>query len=165
MPPGAQLKIFMYLLTEKEFEKFKDDLKKAKRRLLEITMQKGEAAEVGGNAWHDNFSFEELVRRENSTMVEIAKLRDIILKAKIVKTKEDHVVQVGSSVVVELGTNKGDIKEERFEIVGYMQSDPEHKKISYNSPLGAAVLGRSVGDQAEFSVGKLTKRIKIIRIE
>jgi transcription elongation factor GreA len=46
-------------------------------------------------------------------------------------------------------------------IVGPLEADPENDRISYESPLGAAFLGRKVGDVVEASVPAGTARYEI----
>jgi transcription elongation factor GreA len=51
-------------------------------------------------------------------------------------------VQVGTEVTVQAE----DEPEETYRIVGAAEADPRNGKISYESPLGAALLGRRIGD-------------------
>ena len=51
---------------------------------------------------------------------------------------------VASKVAVKIGS-----KEEVFTVVGEWEADPASKKISHESPLGKALLGKSKGDNVE----------------
>lgn len=70
-------------------------------------------------------------------------------------------VRVGVQVTVE-STGEPD---ETYTIVGAAEANPREGKISHESPLGAALLGRKVGDRVSIDApaGKLTFRIKAIR--
>jgi len=65
-------------------------------------------------------------------------------------------INVGSSVKVKVN----DI-ETVFEIVGEWEADPINKKISHESPLGQALVGKTVGEKVEVEapVGKITYEI------
>lgn len=53
-------------------------------------------------------------------------------------------VALGSKVTVKIGS-----KEEVFSVVGEWEADPAAKKISHESPLGKALLGKSKGETVE----------------
>ncbi len=55
-----------------------------------------------------------------------------------------HIVKLGSKVVL---TVKG--KKEIFTVVGEWEADPKDKKISHESPLGKALIGKKVGEKVE----------------
>ena len=69
-------------------------------------------------------------------------------------------VRVGATVVVEVN---GKTKE--FRILGTQESDPSRGRISYHSPLGAALMGKKAGDVAAVSANgkELTYRIVEVR--
>lgn len=58
----------------------------------------------------------------------------------------------GNGSAVELGTEvtlKIDGKEEVYRVVGEWEADPAEKKISHESPLGKALLGKKIGESVE----------------
>jgi len=66
---------------------------------------------------------------------------------------------LGCRVTVEVHGQKG-----VFHLVGEWEADPASQKISHESPLGKALLGRKVGDQVEVEapVGKLVYSVVAI---
>ena len=44
-----------------------------------------------------------------------------------------------------------DDKKVRYQLVGQVEADASHGRISFNSPLGRALIGREVGDEVEVS--------------
>lgn len=71
-----------------------------------------------------------------------------ILFKQVEIIKEVH--QSGGQQVVNLGSQVTltiDGKKEVFSIVGEWEADPTEQKISHESPLGKALIGKSVGDQ------------------
>jgi transcription elongation factor GreA len=68
--------------------------------------------------------------------------------------------RIGSTLTVEK-----DGAEKTFTIVGSEESKPEENKISNESPLGAAFLGKKVGDSAVVSTPNGQATYKITRVE
>ncbi len=75
--------------------------------------------------------------------------------------KTSSVVIVGSEVTVQEGNEPPEI----FYIVGAAEANPREGKISNESPLGRALLGRKVGDKVKVDApaGQLTFKIKSIK--
>jgi len=71
--------------------------------------------------------------------------------------KNTGKVQVGSTVKIKISGNS--IKE--FSIVSHMESDPTQNKISDQSPLGLALIGKKLNDEIEVTapVGKISYKI------
>ena len=53
----------------------------------------------------------------------------------------------------------------KYQIVGETEADARIGRISYNSPLGRALIGRNVGDEVEFSAPSGDKYYEIEKIE
>jgi len=84
----------------------------------------------------------------------IAELEEVLGRVEAIKEdncKHDKV-DLGCKVKVEVNG-----EENIFHIVGEWEADPNSKKISHESPLGRALLGKKVGDKVEVEapVGKL----------
>ncbi|MBU0650030.1 transcription elongation factor GreA [Patescibacteria group bacterium] len=85
--------------------------------------------------------------RDEQAFIEgrIAELEDIITNAVVSKGVGcKGVVEIGCKVKVHV-----DGEEEEYHLVGAPEADPKIKKISYESPLGRALVGKKVGDQVE----------------
>lgn len=79
----------------------------------------------------------------------IEEIEDLLKQATIISdtTKNGGAkaqVAIGSKVTVKVGS-----KEEEFTVVGEWEADPTAKKISHESPLGKALLGKSKGEKVE----------------
>jgi len=90
----------------------------------------------------------------------IAELEDIIHGAKVVTTHSSKNVDIGCRVTVNFGNKK-----EIFKIVGEWEVDLQDKKISHESPLGKALMGKKVGDSAEVEAPAGKVVYKILSIE
>lgn len=70
-------------------------------------------------------------------------------------------IDIGSLVIVrDLDENKN----KKFEIVSSVESEPENMKISDESPLGKALLGRKIKDEISVKIPGKVLRLKVIDI-
>ena len=79
----------------------------------------------------------------------VEELEELLKQVKVIedttKSGGAHAeVALGSKVTVKIGS-----KEELFTVVGEWEADPASKKISHESPLGKALLGKSKGEKVE----------------
>ena len=58
-----------------------------------------------------------------------------------------------------------DDKKVKYQLVGQTEADAKDGRISYNSPLGRALIGREVGDEVEVSTPSGDRYYKIRKIE
>lgn len=86
----------------------------------------------------------------------IQELKHVVENAVVVSGKKGGGVSVGTKVKL-----KANGAEHVFDIVGEWEADPMEKKISHTSPLGAALVGKKVGEKVEVEapVGKITYEI------
>lgn len=79
----------------------------------------------------------------------IKEIENILKSVEIIqKPKNDGAVQLGSTVTI---TANGTTKQ--FEVVGTIEADPLEGKISDESPIGRALLGKKVGEEVELKIG------------
>jgi len=92
----------------------------------------------------------------------IEELKDIITRVNVVDIKKSGEEEVGIGSVVMVSINGS---QHEFSIVGEWEADPAAKKISHESPLGKALLGRKVGDNVEVEApaGKVTYIVKSVK--
>lgn len=87
-------------------------------------------------------------------------LEGIIAQVAVIKSdKRKRTVALGSKVTVQ-----GNGQRKIYTLVGEWEADPKLKKISYNSPLGKALMGKKVGEKVkiEAPAGKIIYTIKKI---
>ena len=146
--------------TKEGFEEAKRRLAQFEEKLAEAQKEKGEAA-YGGDTWHDNFAFEEASRQEDMLQRSIFELKARMAKAQLVETpKNSTVVQIGSKVEIQFG----DGSVELYTLLDSVSANPSKGIISYNSPLGSAIIGSKLGEEKNFKVGENMHRVKIISI-
>ena len=90
----------------------------------------------------------------------ITELEEILHGAKVVTSHGKHEVAVGCKVTLHIN-GKNDI----FHLVGEWEADPKQKKISHESPLGRALMGKKVGDKVEVEAPAGKINYKILSIE
>jgi transcription elongation factor GreA len=144
----------------------KEGLKKLKSELAvlvdekrpEIAKKIKEAREMGDIS--ENSAYDDARQEQAFIEGRIEELEEIIKNAVIREVKAKDSVDVGAKVVVHI---EGD--EEEFHIVGATEADPLNRKISHESPLGSALLGKKVGEKikVEAPVGDLT--YTVLKIE
>ena len=105
---------------------------------LEFAIKQGDISE--------NADYE--VAKQDQALIEgrIKELENIVLTAKIIEnTPVTGEVQVGSRVTV----LEDGFPPETYTIVGPTEAEPANGRISHESPVGAALLGKRVGDVAQ----------------
>lgn len=90
----------------------------------------------------------------------IVELEEILHGAQIITSHKKGQVDVGCKV-----TLHSDGKREIYTVVGEWEADPQEKKISHESPLGKALLGKKVGDKVEVEAPAGRLLYKILHIE
>jgi len=143
----------IYLTKEglEELKKEYTELSKVKRPdVLTRVSQARSMGDLSENA-------EYVAAREELSFIDgrIDELEELIKQAVLIQEshiKGNHVVKLGSTVTVHI---KG--KKEVFTVVGEWEADPKDKKISHESPLGKALIGKKVGEKVEVEApaGKL----------
>ncbi len=92
----------------------------------------------------------------------IAELENILQNVKIIsKPKGDSKVQLGSSVTLK----SDDGKKRDFQIVGTVEADPLNGKISDESPIGKALIGKKVGEEVEIQTPNDITTYKVAEIK
>ena len=92
------------------------------------------------------------------------KLEMDLQRAKITDFSEIGTETVGIGSIVNL-LDETTNKEITYTILGAWDSDPEKEVISYKTPLGAALLGKSPGDEVELHIEGVDSLLKIISIQ
>ena len=137
---------------KKELEHLKTVKRKEVSKKIEHTAAQGDLKE---NAGYD-------AAKEEQGFIEgrIKELSEIIAQADIIKRKEKDKVQIGSTVSLESNNGK-----DKFQIIGPEEADILEGKISFESPLGEALLGKKKGDSVRINTPGGFKGYKIIEIE
>ena len=111
----------------------------------------------------ENAEYHAAKERQGQVEAQIADLEDRLSRAMVIDptTLSGDKVVFGATVHL-LDENDKPVK---YQIVGETEADARIGRISYNSPLGRALIGRSVGDEVEFSAPSGDKYFEIEKIE
>lgn len=146
----------------KKLSKELENLKNVKRR--EIAGRIKEAISYGDLS--ENSEYEEAKNEQAFVEGRILELDEKIKSAKIIDEKKKaggKTVQIGSTITVRNKSVKGS-KPTQYTIVGSTEADYENK-ISNESPVGDALLDKSVGDKVKINVPAGVMEYEIINIK
>ena len=123
-----------------------------------VTDDLAEASAQGDRS--DNAGYREARRNQAKTISRIRFLQKILEHSRVIDPDalpKDRVCLLSRVVFTNLATNT----RMTFEIVSPHEMDLEAGKISLKSPIGAALMGKKVGDIAEAQVPSGTLRLRI----
>lgn len=134
----------IYLTKEglTELKKEYDELVNIKRP--DILSRVSQARNMGDLAENAEYA----AAREELSFIDgrIDELEELLKEVVVIRetVTSSHAVKLGSTVTLH---TKG--KKDTFTLVGEWEADPKAKKISHESPLGKALLGKKVGEKVE----------------
>jgi len=111
----------------------------------------------------ENAEYHAAKERQGQVEMQIAELEDRVSRAQIVDPTSLSGDRIVFAATVSLRDD--DDKPVRYQIVGPYEADARIGRISYNSPLGRALIGRRVGDEIEVTVPAGDRSYLIDKIE
>jgi transcription elongation factor GreA len=109
----------------------------------------------------DNAAYEDAKNEQARLEGRIMELEQLLAKAKLIDHGRTDVVSLGS--VVHLSTS--DDREYKYTLVGAFEANPSAGRISNESPVGKALLGRKAGELVMVSTPGGVKEYTILSIE
>lgn len=111
----------------------------------------------------ENAEYQVARQEQEKNESRISELEHIIGNVEIIKSTGNATkVRLGSKVKLEGGNGKAKTKE--FQVVGTVEADPLEGKISDESPIGQALMGKKVGEAVEIKTPAETSTYKIVAI-
>lgn len=148
----------IYLTKEglDELKKEYEELTKVKRP--QVVARVSDARDMGDLSENAEYS----AAREELSFIDgrIEELEELLKQVVMIEgngtSSSSSRVQLGSKVTVHAGDRKED-----YMVVGEWEADPTEKKISHESPLGKALMGKVVGDtfDVDAPAGKISYKI------
>lgn len=153
------------MVVKKTFRLTKDGIEELKRELADLQEQRVEIAEAirvarefGDLAENTEYQSSRAAQERNDAR--ITEIEHILQNVEEIKTpKAGAKVQLGSKV-----TLKGAKGTKEFQVVGTVEADPLNGKISDESPIGQALLGKKVGDEVEIKTPAETSTYTVASI-
>ena len=111
----------------------------------------------------ENAEYHAAKERQGQVEAMIADIEDQLSRAMVIDptTLSGDKVVFGATVTL----LDEDEKKVRYQLVGQVEADAKDGKISYNSPLGRALIGRQVGEEVEVSTPSGDRNYEIKKIE
>ncbi len=150
-------------LSQEGYDKLDQELRDLKTRgRREIADDIAEARAKGDLS--ENAEYDAAKEAQGHMETRITQLEDILANARVLDTKELDLTKVRVLTNVTI-LNKKIKKEMKYTLVSPNEADFAKGKISVDSPIGAALLGKEVGDVVMVSVPAGTLELEIMKIE
>jgi transcription elongation factor GreA len=134
-----------------------DDLKQNVRP--EVIGQIKEARAQGDLS--ENAEYHAARDRQGQVEARIKELEYLIDNATIISSTKSNSIKIGSTVEIEYVDDK---EKDTYQIVGSTEADPFENKISNESPIAVAIMGKKVGDTVEVSSPDGVYSVRIVAI-
>ena len=144
-------------LTKEGVEELEQELKEAKQQRKEIAERIATAREFGD--LRENAEYQSAKQEQEKNEDRIAEIEHILQNVEIIKKSSSKKVRLGSKVTV-----KAAKQEKELQVVGTVEADPLEGKISDESPIGQALLGKQPGDEIEVNQNSDKVTYKIVKV-
>ena len=149
------------ILTPEGLENLKKEIEylstDKRREVAERIKEAREFGDISENSEYDDAKNEQAMLEARIAQLE-ERLRDAIVIDEA--GLPDDVVSLGTHVTLKLPTG-----EATFQVVGSAESDPDENRLSNESPIGKAILGRKKGEVVEVSAPRGALKFKILAID
>jgi len=137
-----------------ELEAELEELKGRRGAIADKIAEARDYGDLSENAEYD-------AAREEQGLVEsrIAEIEDVLLNAEIITSSRSSKITLGSKVELKTGN-----KTVNYHIVGPVEADPLEGKISNESPIGLALMGKKVDDTATITTPKGEIHYEIVKV-
>lgn len=155
-------------MTDKPVPLTREGKAKLEHELEELRVRRREVAAMIHNAQEQGTSqndaeYDDAKLEQGRVEGRILELEDIIRRSRPIDEEGAHTagrIVMGSGVQVDWdGTTR------HYQIVGAPEADAAHGKISNESPVGAALLGKVVGDVLDINAPKGLIKVKVLKID
>ena len=136
-----------YQITDSGRKELEKELAELKSRRGEIAEKIAEARSFG--ALSENAEYDAAREEQGLLETRVIEIEDILQHASIIKSADATVVGLGSAVELKNGD-----RTVTYTVVGPVEADPMEGKISDESPIGQALMGKKVGDEVTISTPK-----------
>ena len=149
-------------MLEEGYRKLNEQVRQLKQIERPAVVQAIEDARAHGDL-SENAEYHAAKERQGQVEAMIADIDDQLSRAMVIDptTLSGDKVVFGATVTL----LDEDEKKVRYQLVGQVEADAKDGKISYNSPLGRALIGRQVGEEVEVSTPSGDRYYEIKKIE
>lgn len=148
------------LLTSEGFLELEEELNNLKNVERPSVIEAIKEARAQGDL-SENADYDAARNKQAEVEARIKEIEYMLENAKIIEKSNNHVVGLGSKVDI---LYVEDDEEETYYIVGSTEADPLENKISNESPIGKAIIGKKEGDIVEIESPNGNYQIKIVKV-
>ncbi len=139
---------------QKTYQITADGKQELERELVELKSRRGEIADKiatarGFGDLSENAEYDAAREEQGLLETRVAEIEEILQNATIITASDSSTVVLGATVEL-----KNDEKTVVYTVVGPVEADPLEGKISNESPIGQALMGKAVGDEVVISTPK-----------
>ena len=151
------------ILTPEGYDRLKQEIEELsttkRREVAERIRIAREFGDIAENAEYDDAKNEQMLLEHR-----IATLEERLRDARVIDKKEipKDVVSVGSKVRLRDVAAKQTVE---YQIVGSAEANPSENKVSNESPVGKAIMGKKKGETVEVAAPRGTIKLKIMDIK
>ncbi len=154
-----------YYYTPDGLERLRARIARARAEYKAVCDDNPAALESGDTSgWHDNFAFEENQRKMHMLANRVRELERRHEAAVLVPPLEEAPDRVVVGASVRFAFEDEEEAPREVWIAGYDDGDPSEGRISYNSPLGKALIGAEPGDLREVRMGPRTRWLEVLAV-
>lgn len=147
----------LFRLTQSGVDELKAELDILIGKRSNIAESIKTARELGDLA--ENAEYQSARAEQDRNEMRISEIENILQSVEVIQQPSGAVkVQLGSRVKIKNGSMK------EFQVVGTVEADPLSGKISDESPMGKAILGKKVGEKIEIKTPTETVMYEVIEI-
>ena len=150
-------------LTEEGLQKLKDELnflrKTERQRIIQAIADARSHGDLSENAEYDAAKEAQALLEKKIADLETTALRARLIDERVIDTSKAYIL---SHVTVK-NHNVG--KDVTYTLVSAQEADFTQKKISVESPIGKALLGKAVGDIVEVKVPAGKLKLEVVALE
>ena len=151
------------ILTPEGFKKLKEEIERLsndkRREVADRIKTAREFGDIAENAEYDDAKNEQMLLEHR-----IATLEERLRDARVISKKDvaKDVVSIGSKVKLR---DIGAKQTVEYRIVGSAEANPAENKLSNESPVGKAIIGRKKGETVEVAAPRGALKFKILEIK
>ena len=154
-------------LTPEGVARLKARLERLKHSLPDVIAETSRTSAYGDRS--DNAEYKEAKGILRRTHGQIFNIEDQLKRVVLIPSGAGvaGTIQLGSTVIVEIkkgGGASGAAVRKTFRVLGSSETDPGRGRISHTSPLGAALLGHTVGDVVVVQAPGGTQKYKVVEV-
>lgn len=148
------------LLTSEGFLELEEELDNLKTKERPSVIEAIKEARAQGDL-SENADYDAARNKQAEVEARIKEIEYMLQNAKIIEKSAEGAVGLGSKVDI---LYVDDDESETYYIVGSTEADPLENKISNESPIGKAIIGKKEGDTVEIESPNGNYKIKIVKV-